>query len=355
MRSTVKLFSDVGLALALLVILAEGARAQTQLSGNGLKANVGIRANVTRTGDRSGGTYIGDDMLPGGSSRFNVAVGNGNDLCYSSVWPSEAAPPPAAAQAHADKQEASAHYVWRFDVRMLEVGTDRIKFDITWERASRVMPGELLRRTQQLTLREGESRPIDLLHGRPGSDCINVVLEVTAGVVEDPVRQDKTLEWDLWLSGGAQTEPVHRALSSPQGESAAFQFDPVTATSVSLSGEAQTVSVEVYGQLRGRVRPDGSIDVAFNTNRSVRFDLGSQPTATTPKPLSRAGGSGQKNFTLKAGEAVRIVLPPLGPSGRVQFRTDPVTGEQKATIVPGTQSSVPSASQMWITVQARVR
>ena len=350
MQSTVKLVTDVGLTLAVLVAFAHGARAQTQPSANGLKASVGIRITPNRQTDRPGGTYIGDDMLPAESSRFNVAVGNGSDLCTSSVW-SSSSPTPASIQAFAEKQEASAHYVWRFDVRMLEVVTDRIKFEIAWQRTSRVVPGELLRQTQQLTMREGESRPIDLLHGTPGSDCISVALEVTASISDIGGPVGKTLEWDLWLSPSAQAQPVHRALTSNQGESAAFQFDPMPVSAVQPGGTADGATVHIYGQLRGRVRADGNIDVALTTSRWVSYGSSRPPTIVSRRP-GPAGGSGQKNFTIKPGEAVKIVLPPFT---NVLIQTDPVTGARRGAVTMAPPTSAPPANEMSITVQARVR
>jgi hypothetical protein len=357
MRSTLKRLSSFGVALAALAgIASDDLSAQAGPSDARLRASVGIRATPNRQNDAPGGTYVGDDMLPGESARLNVTVGRGDDLCFSSVWASESGTLPPTAQARVNEQEASAHYVWRFDVRMLEVTTDRIKFDLSWERTSRKIPTESLRQTVQMTLREGESRPIDLLHGKEGSNCMGVVLEVTAGIIEDSTLLGKTLEWDLWFSG-ARTQSVHRALTSPQGESAAFQFQPVATTATQLNGKVDAVFVQVYGQLRGRIRLDGSIDVALNTNRIVNFDLSAKPNSTLPRRLSPAGGSGQKNFTIKPGEAVKIVLPPLDSGGRVQFRTDSVNGEKKAIVLPPTaaKSNAPTTSEMSITVQARVQ
>lgn len=338
--------------VALLVGMApEDVATQANASDTGLKALIGIRTTPTRLGDVRGGTYVGDDMLPGESSLFNIAVGNANDLCYSSVWTSPSSPP-AAIQAFAEKEEASAHYVYRFEVRTLEVMTDRIKFDLTWQRTSRITPGEVLRRTQQLTLREGESRPVDLLHGKEGTNCVSVVLQVTADIAAAAAPRANALEWDLWLGETTQTDTAHRTLTSVPGESASFQFEPVSTTAMEASGKVDAVLVHVYGQVRGRVRPDGSIDVALNTNRTVSFDLSGAPRRTIPKDLSPAGGSGQKNFILKPGEAVKIVLPPIG--GRVEFRTDPVTGKRTGRAAPP-PAGAPPANEMSITVQARVR
>jgi hypothetical protein len=352
MRSTVKLLTYVGLALAVSVIFADSVCAQTQPPGNDLKASVGIRVRPNRQNDRPGGTYVGDDMLPGESSRFNVAVGNGSDLCPSSVWTSSSTSPPSATmQAFAEKEEASAHYVWRFEVRMLEVVTDRIKFEITWQRTSRVVPGELLQRTQQLTMREGESRPIDLLHGTPGSDCISVALEVTASISDLSGPLGKALEWDLWLSPSAQAQSVHRALTSHQGESAAFRFDPMPVSAVQPGVAADGGTVHIYGQLRGRVRADGSIDVALTTDRWVSYGSSLPPTILARRP-GPAGGSGQKNFTMKPGEAVKIVLPPFS---NVLIQADPVTGARRGAVTVAAPTRAKAANEMSITIQAHVR
>jgi hypothetical protein len=352
MRTNANLVRRLTAIVVLLVAMApENVSTQASASDAGLKAFIGIRTTPTRQGEVRSGTFVGDDMLPGESSRFNIAVGNANSLCYSSVWTSPSTPP-TAIQAFAEREEASAHYVYRFDVRTLEVLTDRITFDLTWQRRSRTTPGEVLQRTQQLTLREGESRPVDLLHDKEGTDCLSVVLQVTAEIVADAAPRANALEWDLWLGGTTQTDTAHRTLTSVPGEGVRFQFEPVATTATEASGKVNAVLVHVYGQVRGRVRPDGSIDVALNTNRTVSLSLSDAPRPTIPKDLSFAGGSGQKNFVLKPGEAVKIILPPLG--GRVEFRTDPVTGRRTGRAVP-LPAGAPPANEMSITVQARVR
>src|SRR5687768_12175296 len=49
----------------------------------------------------------------------------------------------------------------------------------------------------------------------------------------------------------------------------------------------------------------------------------------------------QKNFILKPGEAINIILPPLG--GRVEFRTDPITGKRTARPVTEPAQSAANA------------
>ncbi len=229
MRSKMKLVGSAGLAVMVPVGIVLSAGAQTTSSGP--KATVAVRITPTRQSDRPGGSAVSSDFLPGESKRLNLTAGDGKDLCVTGVWASE--PDAAVGPAFHDwvnKQEASALYVWHFDVGMREVATDRIVFDLLWERISRSTPNDPLRGKQSIILREGQSHTIDLIHGAQNSDCMSVVVDIIAHVYDDAALQVKTLEWDLWFTG-AQSGPAHRALMSPQGESGAFQFDPIPVTS----------------------------------------------------------------------------------------------------------------------------
>jgi len=301
----------VCVASALLTVVAsQQVTTQSAPANAGLTAIVGIAARVNRQNavEEQGGS-VTDTLSVGESTHLGVAVGRGDELCHSSIWASKSDDFPARM---ANEQAASAQYVWRFDVRMLEVMTERITFELSWVRTSRLAPGEVLRKTQQLTMREGESRAIDLLHGRQDGDCDSVVIEVGAGITEDRALAGKTLEWDLWLDGGAHVDPAHRGLTSAQGDSAAFKFEPMPTSQV--FGGGATAFAQVYGQLRGRVRSDGNIDVALNTNRVVSVDPSSSPTGLRPTGNATRSGSGQKNFALKPGETVKIVLPKIASS-----------------------------------------
>ncbi|MDX1388039.1 MAG: hypothetical protein R3344_02560, partial [Acidobacteriota bacterium] len=66
--------------------------------------------------------------------------------------------------------------------------------------------------------------------------------------------------------------------------------------------------LEVMGALRGRVRPDGSIDVRLGATRWVDAEK-----AGTPR-RGGIGGGGTKVFSVLAGETVSMVLP--APGGR---------------------------------------
>src|SRR5687768_13127226 len=114
--------SIVAAAMVLVGTEPGDLRAQANPPAAGLKALIGIRTTPTRQNDVRGGTYVGDDMRAGESARLNVAVGDADDLCVSSVWAGGSvgqAPPPQALT-----NEAAAQYIWRFDVRTLDVMTD---------------------------------------------------------------------------------------------------------------------------------------------------------------------------------------------------------------------------------------
>lgn len=182
---------------------------------------------------------------------------------------------------------------------------------------------------------------------------MSVVVDIIASIYDDVALQGRTVEWDLWFTG-AQSGPAHRTLTSPQGESAAFQFDPILASAIQPGARPDGATIHVYGQLRGRARADGTIDVALTAIRLV--NSGSPNLARVPRSLGPVSNSGQKNFVVRQGEAIKIVLRPAGAS-KVQIRKDPFTGEMTTAMVsrPPETAAAPAANEMSITVLARVR
>jgi hypothetical protein len=328
--------------------------AQGRTAASGVKAEIGIRAIATWTNGRGGGTSVSDDLRPGESVTLHLSAGNGGDPCFSSVWASRPGVTPSPEhQAFTAEQEANALYVWRFTVSAVEVITDKITFDLAWQRTSPAGAAPPLSQKRRVTFREGEASPIDLIHGDPDSDCTSLVVEATAGIIEDPAVAPRTVEWDVWFSGGREARTAHQTLTSAHGEAVFFRLDAVPSTATQLNGQADDVWVEVYGQVRGRMRPDGQLDVAVNTQR--RSGGGGQVSPTSsPKKLASAGGSGQKNFTIRPGETVKIVLPPLGGTAPQSGGQTSQAGRRAATPgMPPTRN--PSATEMSLTIRARVR
>jgi hypothetical protein len=322
------------------------AAAQAPRTDVGLRASVGITMTPNRLSGATGGTAVSDDMRPGESSRLNLATGDADDLCAGFGWAAEGAPPPEM-QTRVDEREARASYVWRFDVTVVEAITDRITFDLAWRRTSRAASEGPIGQRQRMTLREGEMIPIDLVRGAPGADCASVALQVTARIVDEVVER-KTIAWDLWFDRGDRSEPTRISVTSLHGDGATFAFEPLRAV---RSSDGAALWISVHGQLRGRLLPDGRLDVALNTRRTV--SSGSKPDATSSaRLLVPAGGSGQKHFTLAPGEAVKIVLPPvrIPPAG--------ATSAGAATSGGAATAGTPSSSaegEMAVTIRARIR
>jgi len=270
-----------------------------------------------------------------------VSAGHNEELCRIGA----AGPMPFTSpefQTWAAKEEASAQYVWHFDVRMLDVNASSIAFELSWQRTSRASPEERLRYSQKLTLRQGESRPIDLLHGAPGSSCVGVTIFAEADITDDPSLAGKTIEWDIWASTGPKTTARLR-LKSVQGESAEFRFEPLA-----VPGSEPDEWRMFFGTVTGRVLLDGSVDVAIDVRQLTTQRIVSQlESSAMIKRFGQRGGGGislGKSFTAKPGEAVKIVVP----TGLTRRTTDPTTGLVRL-------ESAPLVYQISITVQAQVR
>src|SRR5436190_15043488 len=202
--------------------------ASAQVVDAGFKGLVQIRvvSNPTSDGSLLRNQTVWYDFLPGESKSFMATAGHNGDLCRTGA----AGPMPFTSpefQAWAAQEEASAQYVWHFDVHLIEVRAGSVTFDLSWQRTSRTAPDDRLRYSQRLTLRPDEARPIDLLHSALGKDCASVVIFAEAGIRSDPSLLTKTLEWNLWASTGPKTA-AHQSFKSMQGDVADFKFEALT-------------------------------------------------------------------------------------------------------------------------------
>jgi hypothetical protein len=337
---------NVSTRVAVVVVCAvlgasHAEHASAQIVDAGFKGLVQIRvvSHPTSDGPPPRNQTVWYDFLPGESKSFMVTAGHNGDLCRTGA----AGPMPFTSpefQAWAAQEEASAQYVWHFDVHMIEVKAGSLTFDLSWQRTSRTPSDERLRYSQRLTLAVDETRPIDLLHSAPGKDCGSVVIFAEAGIRSDPSLLTKTLEWSLWASTGPKTSN-HQTVKSVQGHAAEFMFEPLT-----VPGSENGEQMLFFGTVIGRARLDGDVEVAIDVNRITM-----QPLANPAELIARfkeriGGGVGvfRKNLTAKPGEAVKIVVP----TGLLRKTTDPVTGKVRL-------ESVPPVYEMSVTVQARVR
>jgi hypothetical protein len=340
---------------AILVILCAGLLASSafaQAPPAPMKGVVGIRvSSVLRSGQPGSNNMVSDDMLPGESTQMFATAGQSASGCDFSSGGGEFT---GAAKARVEERLRTAPFAWHFAVKMLEVSTDRIVFDIDWDRTSAAVPAEVLHDTTHFVMRESEIRSLDLVHGSAGGDCASVAIDVVADIKEDTTLAGTVIDWDLWLVTDVQSSPLRLHTSSLQGVEVPFQFEP---TPIFLPGSQAASLLRVTGKIKGRLRRDGNIEVEVLAQRGVQDSANSALIAQFLKMSSLIGpnGFGRKFFTVKQGEAVKIVLPPFTSTSPVQTKIDPATGEKVTTVVgrPANAPALPAGgSEMSLTVSA---
>ena len=219
----------------------------------------------------------------------------------------------------ADKLTRAA-YVWEIRMRPVKYENGTATFDLEWARYQPDVPGRpAVESKTTMTLREGDSRPIDFLRSAPGSrTCPNaaVIVEIGSGYKEPPAAVASILQYDLWLkhehADGRVTTRRFSAMAPP-GADVAFAFAPLRfAIPGAADGAASDLLTTVQGTIKGRLLPNQRIAVTVDTSRRDGFDA-----------QGRGGGGwignqGRKALDLAADEAVEIELPaPGGFSSRL--------------------------------------
>jgi hypothetical protein len=203
--------------------------------------------------------------------------------------------------------------VWTVTAEVRSIQTDQIVLDVTWERLKRGENGPPLAggpTPQSITLREGERALLDFADGaRPDWLCArNFAIELTAGLAEDPALARRQIAYDLWLvheAPGGQRQSRHLELTASQGEESAFQFPHQrlpAAAAAKGSGAEEGLQVDVKGTLRGRVRPDGAIDLSLRTNRILWY-------VSPDGSGEHVGDGGEKILSVHVPETIRVDLP----------------------------------------------
>jgi hypothetical protein len=99
----------------------------------------------------------------------------------------------------------------------------------------------------------------------------NAALQVTVSIKEDPVLASSQLAYDLWLvheTADGESTAGRAQLTAGQGELQAFAFPRQKLPSrASGAGGDGNLQVAVAGHVRGRMRSDGMLELALDTNR----------------------------------------------------------------------------------------
>ncbi len=114
------------------------------------------------------------------------------------------------------------------------------------------------------------------------------------------------LDYDVWLvHREADGREVLDRMSGRgfQGHSVAYLFKQLRYDANGFPNPAGPVDVELRGSVKGRVRPDGQIDLAFGAGRTV---------------LQSGRGNvrgGNKQATIGDGETIELEMPPYDLKG----------------------------------------
>jgi hypothetical protein len=244
-----------------------------------------------------------------------------------------------------------AAHVWKVTATGVKYEGGKQTVDLEWARyASTSGAVPVVSRKQRLTLVQGQTYTVDLLHNS-SSDCrtASVIVEVAAGAREDPARANAVLHYDVWLirrDASGKKETHQFVLTGKQGVAVPFAFAPLVGDVPKLQANQYEFSVhtDVSGELRGRVRADGRVSIELTTSRRDRlFHAGQEPSSNP------GFGAGRKVLDVEEGEAVEIEVPARsGYMGSYASAEDAAQGKGTPSRVgaaqSGTTSTLPAVS-----------
>lgn len=209
-------------------------------------------------------------------------------------------------------------FVWWVEVTPRKGAPGKIELQVEWERLESEGQGEPVRTAgdaRRVVIAEGQEHVLDFERLPPdtGNDrAKDLILKLTAEIKEDPELAHELLRYKLWhrhRHRGKDLNTRKIMFLGKQGEEVDYRFAPLRFDPESLvEGDPSAVDfiVEILGSVRGRVRPDGTIEVRLVATRWTDAVLDGKP---------RSGGTsegGTKIFTVSSGESVVLELPAHG-------------------------------------------
>ena len=252
--------------------------------------------------------------------RFGVVSAAGSEGCTTTVGLLDNGP-----------DQRGYALAWAADATVLESSTDRLVVSASWRRFKTEDDGEPTESAGEsipkLYLREDDRVLLDYVVPDAADQrrCArNYALELTAEVKEDPALAGNQIAYDAWLvheTSDRRKTSQRARFTARQGEKASFSFPKETLRPVRGSGGGpESLRVAVSGHTRGRVRKDGSVELAIDTFRTLSY--------VAPNAPDDAGGetgeNGEKVVSVQPGEVIRIELPaaPEGTNGRERMARD---------------------------------
>ncbi|MEX1128844.1 MAG: hypothetical protein WEB50_09785 [Vicinamibacterales bacterium] len=204
-----------------------------------------------------------------------------------------------------------AAHVWKVTATGVKYEAGKQTFDLAWQRYAAISGAvPVVSRKQRITLEQGQTFTVDLLHNTsPDCRTASVIVEIEAGMREDPVLADTLLYYDLWLvrrDASGQTETRHFVMMAKQGGAVPFEFPTLRSAIPKLQANQYDFELlsKIGGELRGRAGTDGRVAIELSTNRQDRL-------ARTGSRLGVFPGFGAGRKILEVGweEPVEIQLP----------------------------------------------
>jgi hypothetical protein len=201
--------------------------------------------------------------------------------------------------------------VWRIEFTPIRVQDRAVTFRVDWKRSmSGGKEQQMPVTTAELTLRPGESAPIDMAPVVPpavkpsGSMCgaRSVAIRASVDNYPDAEQDRRVIASDVWLiekmADGTERSQQAAVRERPH-QPATFFFDTVSDGGVSL---------DFFGELRAAPRTDG---IAIHLEARSRLVQGGESSLVLRLGRMMTAREVKADLTVKPGEVVDVALPRL--------------------------------------------
>lgn len=300
------------LALTLFVIVGTASAQSQQPSSGAQTPSVEVTLTAIATpinGIARQASNASANLSVGGSATLGFAVRE--NLCETRIGGSGVV-------------DDRPQHAWLVTVTLTSAEIDKIAVDVALERHDGQPPRVTPRAARHLVLSEGAPHVLDFIEADDSAlaacETKNIVIQVSAAVVERDALAREVLDYDLWFThadASGRTVTRHATVTGLQGQAVAFTFRPVRWPVQTLAPAAPadlSIEEDVSGTIRGRVKSDGTIDASFTTTRSL---LHTYPNGGWGDVGDE---SGRKSFSARNGEVVKLEMPPLSGGAALRSR-----------------------------------
>jgi hypothetical protein len=254
-------------------------------------------------GSDGGTVSAGGVLLPNQDQDIYIASGT-NEFPYvcalsSGVYTETGDGPPAGSLVR-----------WRLQARLKSSDSAGAVVDLHWTRTAddrASVNADTIERRYELSLSERNRVVLDVVRPTEAASngCEGVAIEAELTYRDQPDLEGSLLQYDIWLvdtdaSGNQITD--HLQPRGLQGREIEYAFRPQKFDVDGNRNSSGPVSSRLEGSVKGRVRPDGRIDLVVGVLRFVQSGR-----------LANGDG-GQKQETVADGETIEVATPRLSGS-----------------------------------------